>query len=170
MTIARFEKEYGFLSNFYNKAYILIVTDPEITTRIPLFDQNLLTSDVRSCKNTYLFHSVEAAFQACKSTTVKDFCKFVMLHTPSEAKKLGREIKLRRDWDAVKLEIMEQLVRQKFTNSEDLSNLLLSTGDQELIEGNYWKDTYWGVCEGRGENHLGQILMKIRIEIQGEIE
>ena len=60
---------------------------------------------------------------------------------------------------------MEDLVRQKFTKNKDLAKLLKGTGNQELIEGNTWKDTFWGVYNGIGSNHLGKILMKIRKEL-----
>ena len=63
-----------------------------------------------------------------------------------------------------KLGITEDVIRQKFNNPE-LKEKLIATGDAELIEGNPWGDTFWGVCEGKGENHLGKILMKIRSEL-----
>lgn len=47
-----------------------------------------------------------------------------------------------------------------------LRSQLLSTGTAELVEGNWWNDRYWGVCNGRGENHLGKILMRIREELK----
>lgn len=82
-------------------------------------------------------------------------------------KKIGRQVKLRRDWETKKLEVMNWGVREKFKNNE-LKELLLSTEDQELIEGNWWKDTFWGVCDGKGKNHLGKILMEVRRELRGE--
>lgn len=59
---------------------------------------------------------------------------------------------------------MEDLLRQKFSKTP-LRRLLLATGEAELIEGNTWGDTYWGVCHGVGQNHLGCLLMKIRGEL-----
>ena len=50
---------------------------------------------------------------------------------------------------------------------ESLKEMLLLTGDQEIIEENYWGDTFWGVCRGKGQNHLGKILMKVRDELRG---
>jgi predicted NAD-dependent protein-ADP-ribosyltransferase YbiA (DUF1768 family) len=81
------------------------------------------------------------------------------------AKRYGKIVVMRPDWNDVRLAIMEDLVRQKFLTSS-MERLLLSTGDAELIEGNYWGDTFWGVCRGVGENHLGKILMKIREELK----
>ena len=56
------------------------------------------------------------------------------------------------------------IVRNKFIPNDDLMEKLIATGNAELIEGNWWKDTYWGVCDGIGENKLGKILMQIRKE------
>lgn len=89
--------------------------------------------------------------------------------TPGEAKraagkKANPPITLRADWEDVKLPIMEELLRIKFTDP-GLRRQLLSTGDASLMEGNVWGDSYWGVCDGIGENHLGLLLEKIRAEI-----
>ena len=83
-----------------------------------------------------------------------------------DTKRAGRNVKLRPDWDQVKLSIMENLVRQKFTNNLILKKRLLDTGSQEIQEGNAWNDTFWGVCRGQGQNNLGKIIMKIRDELR----
>ena len=88
------------------------------------------------------------------------------MEDPGKVKRFGRKIKLRKDWNDYKLEVMNWGVREKFKNDR-LSELLLSTGDEELIEGNFWNDTYWGVCNGKGQNHLGKILMEVRNELRG---
>ena len=82
--------------------------------------------------------------------------------SPAEAKRFGRRVRLRLDWEQVKLDIMRQLVADKFARSDELRRRLLATGDAELVEGNAWNDTFWGVCRGRGQNHLGRILMEVR--------
>lgn len=69
-------------------------------------------------------------------------------------KRAGRAIEMRPEWDSEKLEIMERLVLAKFSQSQDLSQRLRDTEDEELNEGNYWGDTFWGMCRGRGQNHL----------------
>jgi len=84
---------------------------------------------------------------------------------PSKVKQFGKILKLRKDWDDVKLDVMLWGIREKFKN-EDLRQLLAETGDEELVEGNWWGDKFWGVSNGEGENHLGKILMKVREELK----
>lgn len=83
------------------------------------------------------------------------------------AKRQGRQVALREDWEEVKVGLMEEVVRAKFFQNPDLGKRLLATGDTPLVEGNTWGDTCWGVDTrtGQGENHLGLILMKIRGEL-----
>ena len=69
---------------------------------------------------------------------------------------------VRKDWDDVRFDVMVELVMNKFSKDETLKNLLKETDDKILIEGNDWNDTYWGICDGRGKNFLGRILMKVR--------
>ena len=78
-----------------------------------------------------------------------------------------KKVKLREDWEDIKLEVMHNVVFNKFVNksTSNLGYKLIYTGDAELIEGNNWKDKYWGVYNGIGENHLGKILMKVRSEL-----
>ena len=61
---------------------------------------------------------------------------------------------------------MYNICKLKFIQNPELGKLLLGTKDEELIEGNDWDDTFWGVCNGVGENHLGKTLMKIRDELK----
>lgn len=110
-----------------------------------------------------IFPSVENAYQAMKTLDKKQWTPFYTC-TAGQAKRLGKTIELRKDWNICKLEIMEVLLRYKF-NIPELKVKLLATGNQELQEGNYWHDYYWGVCNGKGENNLGKLLMKIRSEL-----
>ena len=87
------------------------------------------------------------------------------IKSPGQVKRFGRTLKIRKDWDDVKLDVMLWGVREKF-KKEELKELLLSTDEQPLIEGNWWNDTYWGVCKGVGENNLGKILMQVREEVK----
>jgi ribA/ribD-fused uncharacterized protein len=110
------------------------------------------------------YPSVEHAFQAAKTTDV-EWRLLIRQHSASDAKHMGQCCDLRPGWDAMKLAVMEDLLRQKFRINW-FKTLLLRTGDRNLVEGNDWDDTYWGVCRGTGENHLGILLMKIREEMK----
>ncbi len=107
---------------------------------------------------------VEQKYQAAKCLHKSDADKILQM-SPGEAKRESRKVEIRPDWDSVKLEIMEKLVAEKFSN-EPFKSQLLETGDQVLIEGNTWKDTFWGVYKGSGENNLGKILMRVREKLQ----
>ena len=110
--------------------------------------------------------NVEVEFQAAKCANEEDKKRFKGL-MPGQAKKLGRKIKMRSDWNDIKLQIMKELLRKKF-NREPFKQQLIDTGDEELVEGNRWGDTYWGVCRGRGQNKLGKLLMQVRKEINDD--
>lgn len=134
--IDSFTGEYEFLSNFYNCPVIY---------------------------NGLRYQNSEAAFQAQKLKSNMDRIPFTKL-TPSQAKRLGRQVQLRDDWEEIKLMEMFNIVYCKFKQNPDLAKKLADTGDTYLEEGNTWNDTYWGVCKGVGENKLGKILMTIRNE------
>lgn len=136
--IRQFRGDFFFLSNFYN---------------CPVAYKQL----------TYTNN--EAAFQAQKCVSDTERIQFTKL-SPSEAKRLGRRVSLRKDWEDVKVSIMEEVVRAKFTQNAELANKLLATGDAHLEEGNTWGDRVWGTVNGVGANQLGIILMKIRDEIR----
>lgn len=110
----------------------------------------------------------EAAYQSAKSKDSKVRDAFSQMNGVT-AKREGKTVALRGDWEGVKLELMEEIVRAKFTQNPELLKMLIDTGDMELIEGNRWHDKYWGVdlFTGEGENHLGMILMKVRAELGG---
>lgn len=137
MKIDSFRGKYMFLSNFYE-------------------------ADVKYDGITY--KNTEAAFQAQKVLDDEEKKKFSHLDARS-SKKLGRRVKLRSDWEDVKDNYMYEICLEKFKQHPDLLKKLIETGDSELIEGNTWHDHYWGVCNGRGKNKLGKILMKIRSEL-----
>jgi ribA/ribD-fused uncharacterized protein len=109
---------------------------------------------------------VEHYYQAAKALSPTQGEWVMQAPTPGAAKKRGRVVTIRHDWDDVKIGVMEKLVREKFTRNPDLRRQLLETGDAFLIEGNWWGDRFWGVCNGQGKNHLGEILMKLRKELR----
>ena len=93
--------------------------------------------------------------------------KIIDSPTAGLAKKYGRKCPLRRGWDDMRLIVMMDGLRLKFSDAH-LKRLLIATDGYQLIEGNYWGDTFWGVCEGIGENHLGILLMELRREFISE--
>ena len=136
--IDKFDGQYRFLSNFY-------------LWRVE-FDGLVYTS-------------VECAYQAAKTTDPDLRIDFTDM-TSGQAKRAGRRLKLRPDWDKIKEGIMEQLLLDKFS-AKGMKHKLLATGDEELVEGNDWNDVEWGVCDGVGKNKLGKLLMKVRAILRG---
>jgi ribA/ribD-fused uncharacterized protein len=112
------------------------------------------------------YPSTEHAYQAAKSLDPQDRENIRKAAKPGDAKKLGKKMKLRPGWDGMKLDVMGYIVWYKFMMYPDLGQKLLDTGEAELIEGNTWGDTFWGVCDGKGENWLGQILMGVREQLR----
>jgi hypothetical protein len=115
--------------------------------------------------------SVQFEFQREKCTRNKDRAKFDAIgkRNPFEAKALGHEVKIRGDWEDVKVTTMQRLVREKFFNHSELAEYLLSTGDAELVKRSDCSESFWGKnSENVGENQLGQILMAVRAELKSE--
>lgn len=137
-----FREEYEFLSNFYPAKM--------------LFDG-------------IAYENAESAYQAQKLENPAERVQFSCLFG-DEAKKLGKTVMVRPDWEEVKLETMERIVETKFTQNPLLARLLVETGDIPLLGGNRWGDTYWGIRldTREGENHLGKILMALRQRFQTE--
>lgn len=101
-------------------------------------------------------------------------CREMISKIPADkanmAKNFGKTLKIRKDWDDIRLDTMFWGVQEKF-KKDDLIEMLLMTGDEELIEGNNWHDNFFGICNcgpcgGKGLNNLGKILMKIRKNIK----
>lgn len=116
------------------------------------------------------YPTVEHAFQAAKTLDGRGREKIRAAKTPKDAKRLGRSVRLRPDWENVKFSIMGELLRRKFAQP-GLRQMMLQTGRAELVEGNTWHDKIWGRCfcprcNGRGANQLGRLLMAVRDEIR----
>lgn len=135
--INAFKDEYRFLSNFY-------------PCRLKLGELE--------------FTSTEQAYQFAKCVHDKDKEKMLTLG-PGACKSLAKKIEVRPDFHDIKLRLMEYIVREKFKQNPELGSLLVNTGHREIVEGNTWGDVYWGVYKGKGENHLGKILMSIRADL-----
>lgn len=116
--------------------------------------------------------SVEHAYVAAKTLDLNLRQEIKDIPKANKVKLFGRKMKIREDWtDQLRLEIMEDLVRQKFSNNKDLKELLLLTDNEEIVEGNHWHDLFFGKCScekhgGEGQNNLGKIIMKIRQELK----
>lgn len=137
--INNFSGKYGFLSNYY---------------AAPINYDGIL------------YPTTEHAFQAIKSLNFEERKMIADCSTPGNAKKMGRTITLRKDWEDIKYGIMWQICLLKFLTWTDLKDKLLETGEEELVEGNTWNDKVWGVCDGQGTNWLGKILMDIRSRLK----
>ena len=111
----------------------------------------------------HVYPSTENAYQAAKYPK-EDRQQFTTC-SPAKAKRLGREIELPSGWDVTKLMMMRRVLEQKFRANTFNAGLLVSTADQEIVEGNTWGDAFWGVCDGVGQNHLGRMLMDIRASL-----
>lgn len=116
-----------------------------------------------------LYFSTEHAYQAAKTLDENERRAIRNELSPGKAKKMGRKVTMRPDWESIKLQVMYNLNLQKFTIHKELQKQLLDTGDAVLEEGNNWGDTYWGVVDGKGENHLGKILMQVRSDIRKQL-
>lgn len=138
MAINSFSGEYEFLSNFYKE---------------PVEWEGIV------------YPTNEHAFQAAKNQDPSYREKVRAARTPADAKRLGRKVALRPDWEAIKLDVMTVLVTRKFTSDSSLAMRLVKTSGHELIEGNNWGDQEWGVVDGVGKNLLGKILMAVRDEL-----
>lgn len=143
--IDSFEGEYEFLSNFYPS---------EI--------------NIGGIK----YPTVEHAFQAMKVADTRVRLKIAAAPTPGQAKRMGRSVDLRPDWEQVKMAVMQICLQKKFDIPE-LREKLLATGNAELIEGNTWHDNCWGSCHcpkcgNKGTNWLGKLLMNRRVMLKNK--
>lgn len=161
--IDEFRNEYDFLSNFY-------ICDTDF------FGNNLPSVEhfFQLLKGTSEAYLVVALRKVLPEKTI-DQSNFVEVYCslePAQAKKFGRLVRLRPDWDQVKDRIMANGVMAKFRNNLDLRDKLIKTGNIPLVEGNWWHDNYWGDCRCYkcvnipGRNMLGTILMATRAYFQ----
>jgi ribA/ribD-fused uncharacterized protein len=88
--------------------------------------------------------------------------------SPMKAAKMGRDRRraLRPDWDAIKVSVMLQALREKFHQHRALAAMLAGTGDAEIVE-HTRNDHYWADGgDGSGGNMLGKLLMRVRSELR----
>lgn len=140
--IDQFRDEYYFLSNFY-------------------------LADFKDITGT-IWPSVEHYFQAMKTENNIDREKVRQASAPGKAKKMGRSLELRPNWNSIKLDVMKSGILYKFRQNPEIRQKLIDTGESILIEGNHWHDNIWGNCfcdkckNIRGQNYLGKLLMGVR--------
>jgi ribA/ribD-fused uncharacterized protein len=138
--IDTFSGEYAFLSNFYHHT----------------IEENGLTYPT----NEHYFQSKKTLFPD-ESEAIR------VATTPTQAKYYGyNHCTLRPDWEAIKIQVMRDALELKFPDSKSaMGQKLLYTGIDKLVEGNFWHDNFWGVCDGKGKNWLGHLLMARRAEL-----
>jgi ribA/ribD-fused uncharacterized protein len=107
------------------------------------------------------YRTVEHAYQAAKTLDEDIRERIRRAPSPAEARRLGKAIHIRDGWDGMRIDVMRGLLQQKF-GTNPLREMLKRTGKQRLVEGNWWGDRFWGVCNNAGENNLGKLLMEIR--------
>lgn len=121
-----------------------------------------------------LYPTREHAFAAAKTDQPHLRTKIAAAKTPNQAKLLGRQVKLISGWDQYwRYVTMESLIAIQFNPVDELAPLLLSTGEEPLIEGNTWCDNVWGdcrcgatKCKPLGMNLLGWMLMRQRTRLR----
>jgi hypothetical protein len=118
--------------------------------------------------------TVEHMYQASKTLDLGWRTAILNTLTPGKAKRLGQKAPLRKDWEKIKIQVMSDLVREKFKDLT-LKTKLIDTFPTKLIEGNRWHDNFWGSCscdkcfKKDKHNVLGNILMQIRGELMAEV-
>lgn len=146
-----FRGEYAFLSNMY-----------------------CCQIEYDGCK----FPSAEHMFQAykfkkfMKPEAFRTFCKGLLKMSPSQIKNYAKKCAPVKsgEWDTIRVDVMRLCIRCKFDQNIALRNKLMLIGDTELIEYNYWGDTFWGKALQKngdfvGENMLGRLLMEYRDQL-----
>lgn len=139
-----------------------------------MYDINDLTKNYFYLCNFYMrpmtfnglnYSNAEAAYQAQKCLYDEDKMLFVEggdFSSPREAQKRGQQIAIVDNWDDKRVEVMYEVIAEKFLQNPDLAERLIQTNGQLITEGDRFSDTFWGLTEDGGENHLGNILMYIR--------
>ena len=146
--ITEFDGKYAFLSNFYHAPFTY---------------------------DGIIYPTNEHFFQAMKTLDQEKRKQIAEAKTPGVAKRMGRQVQLRKDWEEVKYTAMRVGVERKFDAHPGLAEKLIATGDAILIEGNSWHDNTWGSCfcpkcaAIAGKNWLGEILMERRKELVSDL-
>lgn len=163
--IAGFRDENRFLSNFYKAPVTykgITYKNTEAAFQAAKFT-HLTSDDVNAQVSQSIIegYDIDLTEQRCIEHAFAEL-------KPADAKKLGRKLPIRPDWEDIKFDIMREIVYNKFTQNPYLKRRLLATGDEQLVERNWWHDNIWGNCACDrcknvvGKNMLGIILMETR--------
>lgn len=178
--IDSFKNEYSFLSNFYEAP---VEYNGVTYCNSEAAFQHAKCRNLTSSEQIDFVVGLRARLQNLVLAYVDSNDKNVLTTVfskvnPSVAKKLGRVVPIKSEWEDVKYTVMEEIVRNKFMQNKALKQALLNTGDATLIECNYWHDNTWGKCScgkcfgkvgSNGKNNnLGIILMKVREELRDQ--
>lgn len=147
----KFRDDYYFLSNMFPCNISIDMADIAAPEAI---------KDLPANRTVMSFSCSESAFQAAKCLYGKHMRQFTPLDG-FKAKRSGQKVRLRPDWETVKVAVMTSIVKAKFEQHPELMRRLRDIKG-EICEDNTWGDTFWGKCDGKGKNHLGRILMEIR--------
>lgn len=116
--------------------------------------------------------SLEHAYQAAKTVDPDWQERIRVAENPKLAKRLGQACPKHIGWDGSRVHVMRELLRIKFAPTSQLADLLLLTFEEELVEGNFWHDNYWGSCicyncsSKQKSNNLGKLLVEVRCELK----
>lgn len=146
--VNEFRDEYSWLSNFqyFEKPKLIKFSSDSPAISFPTAE--------------HFYQAMKVEFEHEKRLIAK--------HPSKGLKSYVKTFNLRPDWDEVKIKVMLYITRYKYSESNpNLRRKLIETGNEEIKEGNYWGDKFWGVClkTGEGQNNLGLIIMKVRGEI-----
>lgn len=147
--------------------------DPRIRRVIAGFDQHPFLcnfADISVKWEGIVYPTSEHAFQAAKTLDINERYQIARQSTPGKAKHAGRQVKLREDWEQVKVTVMRDILRSKFNQNCLWTRKLIATASMWLLECNTWNDRIWGVTRDPdgswvGQNHLGKCLMDVRREV-----
>lgn len=154
MPIDQFRGDFAFLSHFW-----------------PYQGSQLIGPPAPIVWKGVTYKTAEHLYQASKPEPDNCFDRerIITAETPGLAKRIGGEVKRRKDWtEDFAHHVMLKTDEAKFLQHPELAKLLLKTNDEKLVEGNTWGDTHWGVDlrTGIGENWAGRLLMIVRAELQ----
>lgn len=142
--ITEFQKEHWFLSN---------------------------SSNAPISVNGIVYPSNEHALAAMQTIDLGLRAAIAQLPTPSAAADRAKQLSVRPDWPRIEIDVMRQLVFQKFTQHPNHGMFLLETGARPLIAGNYMHENRWGIdlMTNEGSNWLGLLLMERRARLRMRI-